>query len=303
MKKTKRLTPPLCFTGHKGLWAQELSELAHKLPCECTVIDVFGGSGVCAECIKRARPDLTVIWNDFDNYKMRLDNAEKTESLRRLFLAELGKPPKDGFNPLLSDRQRMFVLDTLKRQLADHGFVDFQTVAGWFALYIPNPDALEAQTTLTTARSTKFYNKIPTTPLRVADCHAWLSGVHRTRSEFTGLDTIFHTTLGAVKLRDFIDTQNVFLVLDPPYTEKTCHTYENRNTLYALYQTLETSKYLPSVLFGDASVAFWYGEMFKNTPHLFLEKQAGCAGRGTRRDECLLARLPFKEQYEGTNDG
>lgn len=300
MKRQKKIIPPLSFVGNKGFWGQELSELAHKLPSECTVIDVFGGSGLCAECIKRARPDLTVIWNDFDNYKMRLDNAEKTESLRQALLAEIGYKPKGDFAHPLTDKQHMFVLDILRRQLADHGFVDFQTIAGWFSLYMSNPKELKALTTLTTTHNFKLYNRIPTSPLRLTDCHAWLSGVHRTCSEFTGIDTIFHTTLGAVKLRDFIDTQSVFLVLDPPYIGKNNTFYKGENGVYALYSTLETSKYLPSALFGDESVAFRYSETFKNTPYFSRKKQVPYL-RGGKRVECLFARFPFNPN-EGSND-
>ena len=32
------------------------------------VIDLFGGSGLLAHTIKRERPELKVIYNDYDNY-------------------------------------------------------------------------------------------------------------------------------------------------------------------------------------------------------------------------------------------
>ena len=57
--------PPLSFSGNKRFWAGELYDEAALLPAGATVWDCFGGSGVCARCVKDARPDCRVVWNDY----------------------------------------------------------------------------------------------------------------------------------------------------------------------------------------------------------------------------------------------
>ena len=82
--------PPLPFSGNKKYWAGELYDEAALLPSGCTVWDCFGGSGVCARCIKDARPDVRVVWNDFDGYADRLKHMPETECLRRELLRAVG---------------------------------------------------------------------------------------------------------------------------------------------------------------------------------------------------------------------
>ena len=275
------------FVGHKGHWGIELTEIASKLPPECIIFDVFGGSGICAEYFKRARPDLTVVWNDFDHYRARLDNVDKTENLRQLFLAHLGRPlPKNTFIPPLSDDHRQFVLDTLKQQLADVGFVDFQTVSRWFYLYCMKTYRLMSA-------SGKLYNRVPVVPLRAAACGSWLADVHRTSTEFVGLDTVFSVSGRNLKPRDFIDTQNALLVLDPPYLGTGTSDYDNQDALHVLRSIAESCEHLPFLLFGDASIAFWYEQIFKGRRFFKIEKQINnIAMGGKRRTEVLFVCLP-----------
>lgn len=56
--------PPLAFSGHKGAWVDYIMQKTAKLPAGATVIDAFGGSGMCSRAVIEARPDLRVVWND-----------------------------------------------------------------------------------------------------------------------------------------------------------------------------------------------------------------------------------------------
>ena len=44
-------------------------------------VDLFGGSGLLSHITKRERPDATVIYNDHDNYRERLENISRTNAL------------------------------------------------------------------------------------------------------------------------------------------------------------------------------------------------------------------------------
>ena len=285
----RNIKPPLPFVGHKGHWGSELSSIAEKIPSGCVVIDVFGGSGICAEYIKRARPDLLVVWNDFDNYRARLDNAEKTENLRRFFLEKLGRPvAKNTFIPPLDAERREFVFDTIRRQIADFGFCDMQTVSRWFYLY-------SAKTYKLMSYAGKLYNRVPVVPLRLDACKTWLSDVVRNSVTFSGLDTEFNLFGVPVRLSDFTADRDCLLILDPPYLATGCNDYGNKDALHVLRSISECCERLPFLLFGDASIAFWYESLFKGLHLAKYEKTINNIGQNHKtRTEVLFAHLPWE---------
>ena len=77
---------PLPFQGQKRYWIPKLLELSREIPEGATIVDVFGGSGLCANTFKFARPDCRVIWNDFDDFRSRLEKIPQTN----VFASELG---------------------------------------------------------------------------------------------------------------------------------------------------------------------------------------------------------------------
>lgn len=83
--------PPLPFAGHKGAWADHIMRMAAKLPAGAKVVDAFGGSGMLARAVIEARPDLRVLWNDYDGYLTRLDHAPETEILRKVLQSICGE--------------------------------------------------------------------------------------------------------------------------------------------------------------------------------------------------------------------
>ena len=52
---------PLPFQGQKRRWLSELRQLASTLPQRATVVDLFGGSGLCAHTIKQANLGASTI--------------------------------------------------------------------------------------------------------------------------------------------------------------------------------------------------------------------------------------------------
>lgn len=281
------IKPPLPFVGHKGHWFSELSDIASKLPENITVFDVFGGSGCCSEIFKRSRPDLCVVWNDYDNYRARLSNVSKTDNLRRFFLDKLGAPVKKGaFIPPLSEDERQFVFESVRSQLAQFGFVDLQTVSRWFYLYSQKTYKLMSYTG-------KLYNRVPVSPIRLSACENWLSGCVRNCVCFSGLDTVFTVNGCTVRPSDFIDNQNALFIFDPPYLGTGNNDYGNQEALLVLRSISECCERLPFLLFGDSSIAFWYEALFRGRRLLKFEKTINNIGmQHNRRTEVLFACLP-----------
>jgi hypothetical protein len=283
----RNIKPPLPFCGHKGHWGAELTQIAAALPVNCFVFDAFGGSGVCAHYIQKVRPDLCVIWNDFDNYQARLAHVDETELARQHFLSYLGLPvPKNTFNPPLTDEQRAFVFDTVRQWLKKYEFVDMQTLSRWFYLYSHKTYKLMSSTG-------KLYNRVPVVPMRSDACASWLQGCQRTSVTFTGLDTVFQVFGVSVRPRDYINAQDALFVFDPPYLGTGCNDYDNQESLRVLQSIIDCVEHLPFILFGDASIAFWYEALFKNRRVLKYEKNINNVGMNhKKRSEVMFVSLP-----------
>ena len=283
----RNIKPPLPFVGHKGHWGSELTEIARNLPPETIVFDVFGGSGICAHYIKQARPDLEVVWNDFDNYRARLSHAPETERLRLYFLENLGRPARKGeFIQPLPPERRQFVFDALNRHLADFGFVDYRTISNWFYLYLSKSQKLFSHTGI-------LYNRVSLSPIRLDACAGWLKNVCASSVKFSGTDTPFALPSRIVRPRDFIPEQNALLVFDPPYLGTTCNDYSAKDALFVLRSIVECCEQLPFLLFGDSSIAFWYEALFKNRRVVKYEKVIKSIGLNhVQRTEVLFACLP-----------
>ena len=72
-------TSPLPFVGQKRNFVKAFkSELAKKEPPKIFV-DLFGGSGLLSRAAKDAHPTATVIYNDFDNYRLRLNSISNRQ--------------------------------------------------------------------------------------------------------------------------------------------------------------------------------------------------------------------------------
>ena len=65
-RKLDHSKPPLPFMGSQMRWWRELGRLALSLPYGACVFDAFGGAMAAAMVIKDARPDLTVVTNDYE---------------------------------------------------------------------------------------------------------------------------------------------------------------------------------------------------------------------------------------------
>ena len=54
------------------MFAKEFIKVLEQFPEDTVFVDLFGGSGLLSHIAKRSKPDATVVYNDFDNYRFRL---------------------------------------------------------------------------------------------------------------------------------------------------------------------------------------------------------------------------------------
>ena len=75
--KNMNLSAPLPFVGQKRMFAKEFIKVLEQFPEDTVFVDLFGGSGLF-RIYQRSKPDATVVYNDFDNYRFRLKIIPQT---------------------------------------------------------------------------------------------------------------------------------------------------------------------------------------------------------------------------------
>lgn len=189
--------PPLPFLGSKRNFVKQfiklLLETEYKgiITKDTIFLDVFGGSGVLAHNIKMNFPKNRVIWNDFDNYQVRLDNLENTQALLEKIFASI--TIRNGFRIIDSDRKKIIELIENEQK---RGYVDFISVSSFLLFqgnYEKNLDDLK-----------KHAWYIKDNGIKKRSGEGYLNGVERISCDF----------VEAIKS---FSGNNVFSIYDPPY--------------------------------------------------------------------------------------
>lgn len=205
--------PPIAFAGHKGAWVDYIMQKAKGLPEGAKVIDAFGGSGMCARAVIEARPDLQVVWNDFDGYLERLDHAPETEMLRQTLQSICGErkhvrpkyPGNYGMDPL-PPAQKAAVLNALEMHKFAFGYVDDLTVMNFLYSGPRKPKALDL--------NHAWVNKISVSPVKVKLA---LEHAEILRPANMRFDILAHTPEAA------------YYIIDPPYEKTDNSSYRGKD--------------------------------------------------------------------------
>ena len=125
MKKYYYSQAPLPFVGQKRMFASEFRKVLKRFSDRTVFVDLFGGSGLLSHITKRERPDATVIYNDHDNYRERLENISRTNAL----LSDLRRL-SEGIprHRMLSKKMHGMFLERIHREEST-GFVDYLTIS------------------------------------------------------------------------------------------------------------------------------------------------------------------------------
>lgn len=191
---------PLPFQGQKRRWVSELEELAKSLPSGSVVVDLFGGSGLCAHVVKNVRPDLRVIWNDYDDYQSRLSQIGDTNAVAGELRDVLARVPHKAKIPKGTDEYNR-VLEIIRRAKIEG--LDMETIVSWVTFSTNNKTEVDEPTALYNNMTMGMYN---------AD--GYLLGVERVSVPFEDV------------LRDV--PSDAVLVVDPPYLSTDMSRYGQR---------------------------------------------------------------------------
>lgn len=226
MKKKLYMSAPLPFVGQKRMFAREYIKVLEQFP-DCTVfVDLFGGSGLLSHITKRMRPDATVVYNDFDNYRQRLENIPRTNLLLSDFrrLAE-GVP---RHKPITGETREM-IYDRIDREEKEWGYVDYITVSSSLMFSMKYKMSLEGM------RKEVLYNNIRKTDYSL--CDDYLEGLEIASRDYREV------------FNEYKGMPGVVFLVDPPYLSTDV-------TAYSMYWRLSDYLDVLTVLQGHSFVYF-----------------------------------------------
>lgn len=195
---------PLPFQGQKRRFQTSFKEALNEFKTATMFVDLFGGSGLLSHWAKSQFPDATVIYNDYDDYHLRVANIEHTNALLAQFRVILQDAPVDK---LISKEAKSIILNAVKQEEMHNGYVDYITISSslLFSMnYANNFEELSKQA---------MYNCIRKNDYEVA------------------IDYLHDVEVVKLDYRQLFDRwkhiNGVVFFIDPPYLSTDCGTYGN----------------------------------------------------------------------------
>ena len=203
-QKSKIFTQaPLPFMGQKRRFLKQVKAVLDKCPEDAVYVDLFGGSGLLSHTIKQHYPNATVVYNDYDNYRQRLNNVENTNLLISDIRKILADVPKDK---RILEPEKGRILERVLQEENKKGYVDYITLSSniMFSMkYVLSYQQLEKET---------LYNCVRNSDYNVDN---YLDGLI--------IESIDYKEL-FIKYRD---SEKVIFMVDPPYLSTDVGSYKN----------------------------------------------------------------------------
>lgn len=198
-KMKKHNQSPLPFQGQKRRFLKKFIEALKSYPEDAIYVDLFGGSGLLSHTVKQVYPSARVVWNDFDDFQMRLENVEKTNKLLSKIRPLLAVLPKDKRVP---EGVRKEILEIVQKE-PDIDFITLSSNLLFSGKYATSFEDLSKY---------PFYNVMR---LSDYDVDGYLAGVERVRDNYIDV------------FKQYKYNQNVVFLVDPPYLSTDSKTYNN----------------------------------------------------------------------------
>lgn len=166
-------------------------------------VDLFGGSGLLSHITKCQRPDATVVYNDFDGFRQRLEHIPQTNRLIADCRAMVGDSVLHS-KPIKGElRERIF--QRIEQEERAVGYVDFITLSASLMF------SMKYKLSVDGMRKEALYNNIRTSDYPLAS--DYLDGL-----------TVVSCDYKEVYER-YKDVPNVVFLVDPPYLSTEVGTY------------------------------------------------------------------------------
>jgi len=168
------------------------------------IVDLFGGSGLLSHVAKDVKPGAKVVYNDYDDYHVRIENIEKTNNLLRDIRVIVSGLPRHKSIP------ENIKCRILKRIEKEAGYVDYITLSSslLFSMkYVLNLKDMEKETLYTNIRTSDY------------NAAGYLDGIDIVKKDYKAL------------YNDYKNIPNVLFLIDPPYLSTEVGTYRMSWTL------------------------------------------------------------------------
>lgn len=226
MKRKLYMSAPLPFVGQKRMFAREYIKVLEQFKDSTVFVDLFGGSGLLSHITKRMRPDAKVVYNDFDNYRKRLENIPRTNLLLADFRCLAEGVPRH--KPIIGEARER-ILERIGQEEKEWGYVDYITISSSLMF------SMKYRMSLDGIRKEILYNNI-----RKADyalCVDYLEGLEITSRDYREV------------FNEYKDMPNVVFLVDPPYLSTDV-------TTYSMYWRLSDYLDVLTILNGHSFVYF-----------------------------------------------
>ncbi|MDR1370825.1 MAG: DNA adenine methylase [Dysgonamonadaceae bacterium] len=183
---------PLPFMGQKRMFAKEFRQILKQFSEATVFVDLFGGSGLLSHITKCEKPNATVVYNDYDNYRKRLENIPKTNALLTDLRAITVMCPHGKIIP---EDVKETLLNRIARE-EQTGFVDYITLSTslLFSMkYVLTFESLCKET---------FYSHVKMTDY---NADGYLAGLVIESSDYKDI------------FQKYKDIPDVVFLIDPPY--------------------------------------------------------------------------------------
>lgn len=193
---------PLPFQGQKRRFVKDFKEVLKRFDDITTVVDLFGGSGLLSHVTKRERPDVRVVYNDYDHFCDRLASVMTTNEILSRIRPVLRDVERDKKVPA---EQRARILAIIS-EYSEKGYVDYITLGSsllFSGKWAKSFQELSKETMYNVVRKADF------------DVTGYLDGLEVVHKDYREL------------FAQFKDDKDVLFLIDPPYLATDATSYEN----------------------------------------------------------------------------
>lgn len=198
---------PLPFVGQKRNFIKSYQKVLANLPSDTIIVDLFGGSGLLSHVGKRERPDLRVIYNDFDGFEQRLNAIQSTNELLSKIRKIVASCPR---SKMLPKEVKERILSIVEGQEHQDGYIDYITLSASLLFSMKHALSLEE------LRKETLYNNVRQSDYIAA---GYLDGLEIVHMDYRELFSLYK------------DNPKALFLVDPPYLSTDCSTYTMRWTL------------------------------------------------------------------------
>ena len=202
--------PPLSFIGNKSKFRKKFIEILERdFNDKYIYVDLFGGSGYLSYVVKNIFPNATVIYNDYDNYLDRVRHISDTNKILQ-DINEIFNEDNLKRSEKANAETKTKVMDLLEDKISKGEFVDINTITSQILFSGNSTKDFEA------FKNATLYNRINKKPLDEKQAEEYLKV----------FDDVEITHCDYMELYNkYKDEDNVVLLIDPPYLDTKCDTY------------------------------------------------------------------------------